>query len=78
MLDYKKCSIGDFNAAMKMKDADVTTISDAHLYILYTKFKSDAFTCFRAGTIYSNHIGGLSENRAKVYKKELQDRGITI
>lgn len=76
MLNYKDCDIKDFNAAMAQKNNDVKTISDAHLYILWTKFKADARTCFRAGTSYSNGVGIDSENRAMVYEEELKRRGV--
>ena len=76
MLNYKECSIEDFNAAMQQKDANVQSISDSHLYILYTKFKADASRCFYAGTSYAAGLGHSSENKASVYKTELQRRGI--
>ncbi|MGN0656952.1 MAG: hypothetical protein ACI4KR_09165 [Ruminiclostridium sp.] len=78
MLNYKECSIEAFNAAMKEQNNDVKNISDANLYILYTKFKADALTCFRVGTSYSSDLGISSENRAKAYKVELQNRGIDV
>ena len=74
MLNYKDCDIKDFNAAMAQKNDDVKTISDAHLYILWTKFKADARACFYAGTSYSRGIGTDSDNRAKVYEEELKRR----
>lgn len=78
MLNYKECNINDFNEAMQNKDMDVKNISNTHLYILYTKFKADASACFYAGTSYASNLGRRSENRAKVYKEELQNRGINV
>lgn len=78
MLNYKECSIEDFNEAMKQKNVDVKDISNAHLYILYTKFKADASTCFRASTSYASGLGRSSENQANLYKEELIRRGITV
>lgn len=78
MLNYKECDINDFNEAMKNKDMDVKNISDTHLYILYTKFKADALACFYAGTSYARGLGIESENQAKIYKEELQNRGINF
>ena len=78
MLNYKECSIEDFNAAMQQKDADVQSISDSHLYILYTKFQSDASRCFYADTGYAVGLGRSSDNKAKTYKAELQRRGIMV
>lgn len=78
MLNYKECSIEDFEAAMKQKNADVKTISNEYLYILYTKFKADARLCFHAATGYATGLGYDSENKAKAYKEELQARGINI
>lgn len=78
MLNYKDCSIEDFNAAMQEKNDDVKTISNEHLYILYTKFKAGASTCFHAGTSYASGLGISSENRAKTYKDELKNRGIIL
>ena len=74
MLNYKDCDIKDFNAAMAQKNDDVKTISDTHLYILWTKFKADARACFYAGTYYSRDIGFASENMAKTYEEELKRR----
>jgi len=76
MLDYKECSIEDFERAMSQKNADVETLSDEYLYILYTKFMADAKQCFYAGTLYSRGLGYDSERQAKLYKSELQKRGI--
>lgn len=76
MLNYKECSIEDFNNAMKNKDADIESVSSEHLYILYTKFKSDAEQCLYVGKTYSIGIGKSSENRAKIYKNELLRRGL--
>lgn len=78
MLNYRECDINDFNEAIKNKDMDVKNISNTHLYILYTKFKADALACFYAGTSYARYLEGLSEDRAKVYKEELQNRGINV
>lgn len=78
MLNYKECSIEDFNAAMKEQNNDVKSISDTSLYILYTKFKADASTCFRVGTSYASDLAISSENRAKAYKEELKNRGIDV
>lgn len=78
MLDYKECSIEAFNAAMKEKNKDIKNISDTNLYILYTKFKADALTCFHARTSYASDLGVSSENQAETYKKELQSRGINV
>ncbi len=74
MLNYKDCDIKDFNEAMAQKNNDVKNISDAHLYILWTKFKADTRACFYAGTSYSRSIGIDSENRAKAYEEELKRR----
>ena len=76
MLNYKECHIDDFNKAMEQKNADVKTILNEHLYILYTKFMADAKQCFYAGTMYAREIGYKSENQAKVYKTELFNRGL--
>lgn len=78
MLNYKECSIDDFNLAMSQKNADVKTISDVHLYILYTKFKADDLHCCYAGTSYAAGLGISSRNKANVFKSELQRRGIRI
>lgn len=78
MLNYKECSIEDFNAAMKEKNSDVETISTPHLYILYTKFKSDASACSHIKTSYASGLVISSKSQAEVYKKELQKRGITV
>lgn len=78
MLNYKECSIEDFNKAMKSKNEDVKTLSNEYLYILYTKFKADASACFQAGTSYAMSLSRSSKNTANVYKEELQHRGIKI
>lgn len=78
MLNYKDCNIKDFNEAMKQKDVEVKNISNVHLYILYTKFKADAATCFYAKTSYASGLGISSEHRANLYKKELLNRGIMV
>ena len=78
MLNYKECSIEEFNAAMKEKDSDVRLISDSHLYILYTKFKADAIQCAYAGTSYSSGLSISSSQRANTYKTELLRRGADI
>lgn len=78
MLNYKECSIDDFNEAMKNKNMDVKSISDEHLYILYTKFKADASACFYAGTSYARTLGAFSEKQAQSYKEELQNREINV
>ncbi len=78
MLNYKECTIDDFNNAMKEKNGDIKTISNEHLYILYTKFKADASQCFYAGTSYSVGLGKDSESQAEIYKKELLNRGIDV
>lgn len=78
MLDYRECSIEDFNKAMESKNEDVKTLSTEHLYILYTKFKADASACFQAGTSYAMSLSTRSKNRANAYKEELQQRGIKI
>lgn len=78
MLNYKECHIGDFNKAMEQKNADVKTISNEYLYILYTKFMADARQCFYAGTTYSRGIGYKSENQAEVYKTELLNRRVEL
>ena len=74
--NYKECSIEDFNAAMREKDSDVRVVLTSHLYILYTKFKADSSACFHVGTSYANGLSLRSENRAKLYKEELQRRGV--
>ena len=78
MLNYRDCSIEDFNKAMEEKNTDVKDISNEHLYILYTKFKADASTCFRARTSYASGLGRSSENQANLYKEELNRRGINV
>lgn len=78
MLNYKECHIDDFTKAMEQKNADVKTISNEYLYILYTKFMADARQCFYAGTSYASGIGHKSEKQAEVYKTELQNRGIDV
>ena len=77
-LNYKECSIEDFNSAMSQKNADVTTISDAHLYILYTKFSADALQCFHASKSYATGIGYSSQAKADAFKAELLRRGVKI
>lgn len=78
MLNYKECSIEDFNEAMSRKNTDVKEISNDYLYILYTKFKADASVCFHAGTSYGRGLGISSEQKAKMYKDELLNRGINV
>lgn len=78
MLNYKQCHIDDFNEALKNKDMNLADISDEHLYILYTKFKADALTCFRSRTPYAAGLGAASEDCANAYKKELKNRGISV
>ena len=78
MLNYKECSIEDFNDAMSRKNTDVKEISNEYLYILYTKFKADASVCFYAGTSYGSSLGRSSEQKAKIYKDELLNRGINV
>lgn len=78
MKNYKECTIEDFNISMKEKDYELKKISNEHLYILYTKFKEEAATCFCVGTNYSRDFGHRSEKRANMYKEELQNRGITV
>lgn len=78
MLNYKECSIEDFNLALSQKDADIKTISNSYLYILYTKFASDASQCFYAGSSYAAGIGLSSQNKAIAFKTELRRRGIQI
>lgn len=78
MLDYRECSIEDFKEAMKQTNIDVKDISNEHLYILYTKFKADALTCFRARKGYASELGRCSENQAERYKEELKRRGIDV
>lgn len=78
MLNYKGCSIEEFNAAMKEKDSDVQGISDSHLYILYTKFNADAVQCAYAGTSYSSGLSISSSQRANTYKTELLRRGYDV
>lgn len=78
MLDYKECSIEEFEAAMQQKNADVSAISSERLFILYTKFKADACACSRARTSYAYGIGIDSSRKANSYKEELQRRGFII
>ena len=78
MLNYKNCPIEEFEAAMLEKNSDPSTISDEHLYILYTKFKADAATCANAKTGYATGLSISSEQKAESYKIELQNRGIII
>ena len=78
MLNYKECSIDDFNLAMSQKNADVKTISDAHLYILYTKFKADSSHCCYVGTSYAVGLGIDSRNKAYIFKSELHRRGVRV
>ena len=78
MLDYKKCSIEDFNKAMENKDTDVKELSNEYLYILYTKFNADASACFQAGTSYAMGLSMKSKNRVNTYKEELHNRGINV
>lgn len=78
MLNYKECSTEDFINAMKKQNADIKSISDSHLYILYTKFKADASVCFGAGTGYATGLGIISRNKAASYKEELQNRGVGV
>ena len=78
MLNYKECDIKDFEKAMELKNTDIKTISTEHLYILYTKFKADAYTCYYQGGSYANNIGDRSNKKAEAYKIELNNRGIEI
>lgn len=78
MLNYKECSIEEFNAAMKEKDNDVQSISDSRLYILYTKFNADALQCAYARTSYSSGLSISSRQRANTYKAELLRRGADV
>lgn len=78
MINYKECSIEDFNNAIKSKDADIKTLSNEYLYILYTKFEADAFACYQAGTLYSMEISRKSKEDAGKYKEELQKRGFNV
>lgn len=78
MLNYKECSIEAFESAMQQKNADVSTISTEHLFILYTKFKADALTCFFAGTSYAHGVGAKSENKSEAFRLELLRRGVQL
>lgn len=78
MLDYKECSLAEFEAAMQQKNTDISTISSEHLFILYTKFKADACTCSRVRTSYAYGVGLDSSRKADTYKEELQRRGFMI
>lgn len=78
MLNYKECSDEEFINAMREKNEDVTTLSTEHLYILYTKFQADARHCFYAASSYARDVGAKSENQAKIYKQELQKRGVIV
>lgn len=78
MLNYKECDIKDFESAMKQKNADIKTISNEHLYILYTKFKADATACAYAGTSYASGLSIDSKNQAQRYADELKSRNISI
>lgn len=78
MLNYKECSIEEFNAAMKEKDNDVRNISDSHLYILYTKFKADSIHCAYVKTSYASGLSVGSSQRANTYKTELLRRGADV
>ena len=78
LLDYKECSIEDFESTMRQKDADVSTMSNETLFILYTKFKADALTCSRARTSYAYGVGLDSSHKSNTYKEELQRRGFMI
>lgn len=78
MLDYKDCDIEEFNMVMKEKDNDVQSISDSHLYILYTKFKADAIHCAYAKTSYASGLSISSSQRANTYKTELLRRGVNV
>ena len=78
MLDYKECSLAEFETAMQQKNADISTISSEHLFILYTKFKADARVCSRARTSYAYGVGLDSSRKADAYKEELQRRGFVI
>lgn len=74
LANYKDCHIDDFKAAIKLKNADPKTISTEYLYILYTKYKADAFQCYRAQTSYGNDIAKKSEDHAELFRKELISR----
>lgn len=78
MQDYKSCSIEDFESAMKLKNADPKTLSDEQLYILYTKFHSDAMHCKYVGSTYSHGVGIDSEKHAQIYADELKLRNISV
>ena len=78
LLDYKECSLEDFKSAMCLKDADVSEIATPYLYVLYTKFKADAYICSRAQTSYAYGVGLDSSRKANAYKEELQKRGVMI
>lgn len=69
MLDYRECSIEDFNKAMENKNEDVKTLSNEHLYILYTKFKADASDCFQVGTSYAMSLSMRSKKEQMRIKK---------
>ncbi len=77
MLNYKECTIEEFQAAMAEKNKCVKEISDEYLYILYTKFKADARQCFHAGSSYARGLGITSEKMAEMYWTELLERGYT-
>lgn len=74
LTNYKNCHIDDFKAAMKLKNADPKTIPTKYLYILYTKYKADAFQCYKAQTFYGNNIAKKSEDHAESFRKELISR----
>ena len=76
LLDYKECSIEDFESAMRQKNADISAMSNETLFILYTKFKADAQTCSRTRTSYAYGVGLDSSRKANAYKEELQRRGL--
>lgn len=68
MLDYRNCTPETFNYAMSKKDADVSTLPMNILYILYTKFKSDAIH------LSDKRLAADAKRRKNMYWDELYKR----
>lgn len=62
MLDYRECSIEEFNTAMQEKDNDVQSISN---------FRADATQCAYAGTSYASGLPCNKSSQEKDYSNEV-------
>ncbi|MBT9841493.1 hypothetical protein [Blautia sp. MCC283] len=70
MLDAKNCTEEAYKYAMNKSEADVTTIPTNILYILYTKYKSDAVKLRRTDRC----LAADAKKKKTVYWNELARR----